>query len=412
MNNISKNIGIQEHYLYSQAKRLSVSPLTVETAPGCWSYALSFAITPHQIGDIKNTGEEQSLVQVVIQVHSGKVGLLCIDINGNLLAEEFTDEAKGLSVVAVKLKDASQADRLIIRQASPGNKPSIFTLYACTVTTRDTSCDIECLSRKQALKRAQIEIYPPTRCFAVVSWGCAATSWLAYALNSHPDIYCVHAATTFWTVLLNFPIPDDADYMMALACQGYAHRLAGDVHGISRHSIPTIKNRLGDRFRAVVVVRDPMKRLLSAYHHLKWRKDRGVHDVNGAEYAAHLARRYSITVDQEDVDKLLFVEAANMLNAVIDERTVGPIFRIEDLLGIPNVMRAFVDEISAGEVQATEDWIRYVYNLPAINPHANKNSTLHQIQNDADFIEIAKRVVEPQAWMLYQSLGYRVPTLD
>jgi hypothetical protein len=29
--------------------------------------------------------------------------------------------------------------------------------------------------------------------FAVVSWGCAATKWLAKVLNSHPEILCFHA---------------------------------------------------------------------------------------------------------------------------------------------------------------------------------------------------------------------------
>jgi hypothetical protein len=46
--------------------------------------------------------------------------------------------------------------------------------------------------------------------FAVVSWGCAATSWLARVLNGHPDIYCVHAANRVWEVLGNFECLDPA----------------------------------------------------------------------------------------------------------------------------------------------------------------------------------------------------------
>src|SRR5436305_15337620 len=28
--------------------------------------------------------------------------------------------------------------------------------------------------------------------FAVISWGCSATTWVAPTLNSHPDVFCLH----------------------------------------------------------------------------------------------------------------------------------------------------------------------------------------------------------------------------
>jgi hypothetical protein len=105
--------------------------------------------------------------------------------------------------------------------------------------------------------------YPPTQAFAVVSWGCAATAWLAKILNSHPEIFCVHALRSYWTTLGQATGLDDLTYMQVIASQGHAHKAAGDVHGIDRANIPTLRQAFGPRFNAVVVVRHPLPRLCS-----------------------------------------------------------------------------------------------------------------------------------------------------
>ena len=42
------------------------------------------------------------------------------------------------------------------------------------------------------LQKARLEKTRHGQLFAVVSWGCAATRWLAKVLNCHPEILCLH----------------------------------------------------------------------------------------------------------------------------------------------------------------------------------------------------------------------------
>ena len=46
-----------------------------------------------------------------------------------------------------------------------------------------------------ALQRALLDAGSCDRLFAVVSWGAAATMWLAKTLNAHPEMLCLHAGT-------------------------------------------------------------------------------------------------------------------------------------------------------------------------------------------------------------------------
>src|SRR5438874_9275816 len=100
--------------------------------------------------------------------------------------------------------------------------------------------------------------------FAVVSWGCSATKWVATTLNSHPDVFCLHNLRFYQECFTpNQPrLPDDT-YLSMVQHLARGYVLAGDVHGIDRGSVPLLKEHFGERFRAAAVVRDPHKRLLS-----------------------------------------------------------------------------------------------------------------------------------------------------
>jgi len=112
-------------------------------------------------------------------------------------------------------------------------------------------------------QRLILRQYPPPQMFAVVTWGCAASSWLATVLNRHPDIYCVHAANHLWHVLGRFERLDGVPYLRIVGSQGHACLAAGCVHGVSRHLIPECRRSFGNRFNATVVVREPIPRLHS-----------------------------------------------------------------------------------------------------------------------------------------------------
>ena len=118
-------------------------------------------------------------------------------------------------------------------------------------------------------QQAFLRKYPSPQLFSVISWGCAATAWLAAVLNRHPDIYCVHDANHSWHVLGNIEKLDGVPYLRIIGKQGHAHAAAGEVHGVSRHLVSECRRTFGDKFNAAVVVREPISRIYSqlALHH-------------------------------------------------------------------------------------------------------------------------------------------------
>ena len=112
-------------------------------------------------------------------------------------------------------------------------------------------------------QQAFLKKYPYPQLFAVISWGCAATAWIAAVPNRHPDIYCVHAANSFWHVLGNCEKSDGAPYLRLIGSQGHAYTAAGGVHRVSRHLVPECRRSFGETFNAAVVVREPISRLHS-----------------------------------------------------------------------------------------------------------------------------------------------------
>ena len=101
--------------------------------------------------------------------------------------------------------------------------------------------------------------------FAVVSWGCAATAWLARVLNSHTDVFCVHQANVKWSLFSEAPRLDDVLYMRLIRNLGRGHAAAGDVHGIDRNKIALLREAYGEGFDCAVVVREPLSRLRSQF---------------------------------------------------------------------------------------------------------------------------------------------------
>jgi len=148
--------------------------------------------------------------------------------------------------------------------------------------------------------------------FAVVSWGCAATTWLAKVLNSHPEILCLHwgngAMAKFHGSM------DSLQYFEILNLLGQGYTAVGDVHGLPRTDIPKLKETFADRFNAAIVVREPFARLVALYERnpgVKW-------DLS---YGEMLIESKNIVANSEE--SRMFVHAAGMLNSVIEEISYG-----------------------------------------------------------------------------------------
>src|SRR5208282_3966858 len=126
-----------------------------------------------------------------------------------------------------------------------------------------SALDADALAARRAAELTNADPPGSERLFAVVSWGAAATQWLSRTLNDCPGVYCAHASNLLWTRFAGAQPLNGADYLRLIGVLGAGNKAAGDVHGISRHDVPAIREALGDRFRAIVLTRDPLHRLAS-----------------------------------------------------------------------------------------------------------------------------------------------------
>lgn len=249
------------------------------------------------------------------------------------------------------------------------------------------------------LQQDVLSLYPPPRLFAVVSWGCAGTSWLARVLNSHPDVYCVHAAATLWRIFADAPYADGPAYMRLLGAQGYAHRVAGDVHGVSRAEIPAIRREFGDSFHAAVLVRDPLPRLRSQ---LALMARLGRHQNWDLSYVAAKASELGLDPARWSYEDNLRFHAVNMLNSITEEVAAGPVYRIEDLGASDAILLELFSHLTDG-LAVPAWWLAYVRTLKHVNSHANKVIDSSRLAVEPEFL---RRVVQPESWDQYRQLGY------
>jgi len=252
-------------------------------------------------------------------------------------------------------------------------------------------------------QQAFLRKYPYPQLFYVVSWGCAATAWLATVLNRHPDIYCVHAANLHWHVLGNCEKLDGVPYLRILGSQGHAHVAAGGVHGISRHLVPECRRTFGDKFNAAVVVREPLSRLRSQ---LALYEDFEPFRVWDTDYLDGLLTRTGIAIAPGDYRSRLFVHAANMLNAILDEQDVGTIYRAEDLTSSREILGEFVEEITCGKISPDSAWLDSALATKKVNVHAGRHP---RRELDEWQMDVIRKVVDPRAWEMYEALGYACP---
>jgi len=222
---------------------------------------------------------------------------------------------------------------------------------------------------------------------------------MAKVLNSHPDIFCVHAANTFWRVLGGADALDGIDYLRLIGSQGHAHRLAGDVHGISRTHIPALRREYPDTFNCAVVVREPLPRVRSQIAHLE---RMGAHVSFDESHAHLLSNRAGLERSKVSDALLRRLHAFNMLNAITEESAVGPIFRIEDLTQSTETVKRFVSLLSGDTVACPPEWLEKVVKTSKVNSHSREAFP----DFSADDLALIRRVVTPESWGAYKELGY------
>lgn len=247
------------------------------------------------------------------------------------------------------------------------------------------------------------EVSIQTHVFSVISWGCAATNWLAHVLNSHPDIYCVHASNHLWHGFAQAEYLDGMRYLQLLQIEGRTCIAAGDVHGVDRLKIPELREAFGSKFSAAVLVREPVARLTSLL--AMYEKDGHLMPYD-ADFIDRLIDHHSLVVPDRTHRTKLFVHAINMLGAILDEVEVGKIFRQEDITTQPESLKALVEEITAGKVSPRQEWCEDAIRTRRLNAHAVAR---RPFQPRGWELDVVRKVVAPATWRLYSDLGYRRP---
>ncbi len=239
------------------------------------------------------------------------------------------------------------------------------------------------------------------RVFAVISWGCAATGWAARVLNSHPDVLCMHAANTYWHRFgaSDSEKLDGVPYLRVVMTMANGYQAAGDVHGISRDQVPAIQEAFGQYFECAVLVREPIARVQSQMALFDSFRRFPAWDL---DYAKDLIDRCGLSLPSEDSECLMFVHAANMLNAILEEQALGPVFRAERITSSAEDLAEFINFLTAGDVTLEHDWLEQVVHQPRLNQHVqDTRPELEPWQ-----IDVLRKVVQPEAWEAYRKLGY------
>jgi hypothetical protein len=172
------------------------------------------------------------------------------------------------------------------------------------------------------------------------------------------------------------------------------------VHGLPRMEIAKLKEAFGDRFNAVIVVREPVARLRSQMALYGEFRGLGAWDLS---YLETLIESKNISVNSEE--SRMFVHAANMLKALTEEISYGTIYKAEDLTTNPDSLAALIAEISGGQISANREWLNACLGLRKVNAHIQGGAwTLTDWQ-----VDVVRAVVSPESWSVYEELGYVTP---
>jgi hypothetical protein len=247
--------------------------------------------------------------------------------------------------------------------------------------------------------------YQEPKCvFAVVTWGAAASNWLALALNSHPKIYCSHALNGEWATATGQPRIDGLEFINALYYCFREYPACGDVHGLSRDTIPKIRSALGGRFGCAVIVREPVARLRSALS-LALRQA-STKAWGPLDYVLEFVNK-GCPLPEDTYENRLTIHNINMLNSVIEESPLASVWRQEDITSNARKLRDFTTQLTNGVVQPSLKWAREAIAIPPTSSHTAKATPPPFSDWETEAI---RRVVKPQAWQIYADLGYSLPT--
>jgi hypothetical protein len=107
-----------------------------------------------------------------------------------------------------------------------------------------------------------------------------------------------------------------------------------------------------------------------------------------------------VHLPQDNIDNRLFLHGANMLNSIIQEETVAPLWRSEGLTTNAAMLARFVEELTRGHVQVEPEWAERGVRRPPTNRHSVLGAGLRQFESWQ--IDAINKIVEPRAWRSYE----------
>lgn len=259
--------------------------------------------------------------------------------------------------------------------------------------------DLTLPSDDETMRSAWLREYPPPPLFSVVSWGYATTSWIARALNSHPDVFCVHDGVEGLKRASRCSPLSAQDYLEAIGSMGSTYKAAGDVRGVTLTSLPALRAAF-PRFEAAVVVREPLARFLAHTAAVdRWAPARiwDLSEIDAVCVERGLPRPRTYR-------ERLWVHAAQSLNAIVDE-SAERVFRCEDLMSSAEHLAGFVSHLTGGEIEDL-GWA-----ADAVGRAANSSGPAMRSELTHAQLAVLRAMVKPEAWAHYESLGYEIPAI-
>ena len=104
-----------------------------------------------------------------------------------------------------------------------------------------------------------------------------------------------------------------------------------------------------------------------------------------------------------EYQELLFLHAANSLNAIIEETSVGPVWRMEDLTTTPVELISAVNYLTSSSVSPPADWAKKWAEYRKLNQHAEATIDFNAWQR-----RVLTSVVLPEAITAYRALEYEM----
>ncbi|MCP4372157.1 MAG: hypothetical protein GY797_29175 [Deltaproteobacteria bacterium] len=248
-------------------------------------------------------------------------------------------------------------------------------------------------------------------------WGAAGSSWLARLLNSHEDIFSLHAPIfpRFDSRSRKYEdVVEVIDAVLNTKALGGTYPVVGFTHAIQIHWHAELSERYRDQLRGFVLIRHPISRIQSNFALHKKANPRRISDKFWKKPFKSTYKELTRQVGNhfpDDFDSLGFYWSCSLVSSIVSEyRWNLPIYKLEDLVSQKEIVNKLAAYISDGTCQFSDDVIARVQHK-VVNAHAQEKCSIAEIYGawSEPHKEAYHYLVKPEAFQIYKELGYEFP---